>query len=253
MPMFKKAIFLVLACCIGGNLQAQTAEELLAQAQLLEKQMKEVDALNKYREVLQVSPGHVTAFTAASLISSREGQRQKEKAAKQEQFENAKTYAYEALKVEPENAEANFAMAFAWDKIAQISGAKEKVAAFKEVKKYADLALKFKPDYGEAFYLIGKWHDQLSNLSAIEKGAAKVLFGGVPPGTIEEAISNYEKCRQLKPSFIINYFDLAKLYRKNNQETQAFEVLEKMMKLRPIYQDDPGIKAEGKKMLDAMQ
>ena len=49
------------------------------------------------------------------------------------------------------------------------------------------------------------------------------------------------------------YYDLAKVYRQNNQETQAFEVLNKAMRLRPIYQDDPAIKAECKKMLEDMQ
>ena len=75
----------------------------------------------------------------------------------------------------------------------------------------------------------------------------------MPPGSIEAAIADYEKCRKLKPSYILNYYDLAKVYRENNQETQAFEVLNKVMRLRPIYQDDPGIKAECKKMLEDMQ
>ena len=251
--MLKKTILLLFSSWAMLSVQAQSVDELVAQAQQLEKQMKEVEALNKYKEVLQVSPGHVVAQSQASLICSREGQRQKEKAGKQEYFNEAKIFAYEALKVEPENPVANYAMALALNHIALISGAKEKVAAFKEVKKYADLALKFNPEYGEAYHLLGRWNYELSNLGAIEKAAAKVLFGGVPPGSIEAAIADYEKCRQLKPSYILNYYDLAKVYRENNQETQAFEVLNKVMKLRPIYQDDPGIKAECKKMLEDMQ
>lgn len=251
--MLKKTILIFFSCWAVLSVQAQSVDELLAQAQLLEKQMKEVEALNKYKEVLQVSAGHVYAQSHASLICSREGQRQKEKTAKQEFFNEAKIFAYEALKVEPENAEANYAMAVALNHIALISGAKEKVAAFKEVKKYADLALKFNPEFGEVYHLLGRWNYELSNLSTIEKAAAKVLFGGVPPGSIEAAIADYEKCRQLKPSYILNYYDLAKVYKETNQETQSFEVLNKAMKLRPIYQDDPGIKAECKKMLEAMQ
>lgn len=251
--MLKKTIILFFACWASLSAQGQTVEEIVAQAQQLEKQMKEHEALEKYREALQVSPGHVQSFTQASLLSGREGARQKDKAAKQEFFNNAKIYAYEALKVEPENAEANYAMAVALARIGQISGAKEKVAAAKEVKKYADLALKFKPDYAEAWHLIGKWNFDLYNLGTIEKAAAKVLFGGVPPGTMEDAIAAYEKCLKLKPSFIQNYYDLALAYRQNNQETQGMEVLNKGMKMRPIYQDDPGYKAEMKKMLEDMQ
>ncbi|MGN7721843.1 hypothetical protein [Chitinophaga sp. 22620] len=251
--MLKKTIFLLMICGIAMGVKAQSAEELLSQAQQLTKQMKETEALAKYKELLQVSPGHVIAFTQASLICSREGARQKDKAAKQEWFDQARVYAYEALKVEPENPEANYAQAVYYARLAQISGAKEKVAAAKEVKKYADLALKFKPDYGEVYHLIGKWNFDLHNLSSIEKAAAKVLFGGVPPGTMEDAIASYEKCMQLKPSFIINYLDLAIAFKQNNQETQSMEVLNKAMKLRPIFQDDVAYKAECKKMLEEMQ
>jgi tetratricopeptide (TPR) repeat protein len=251
--MLKKTVILLFACWASLSVSAQTVEEIVAQAQQLEKQMKEGEALEKYREALQVSPGHVQAFTQASLLAGREGARHKDKAAKQEYFNNAKIYAYEALKVAPENAEANYAMAVALARIGQISGAKEKVAAAKEVKKYADLALKFKPEYGEAWHLIGKWNFDLYNYGTIEKAAAKVLFGGVPPGTMEDAIAAYEKCLKLKPSFIQNYYDLALAYRQNNQETQGMEVLNKGMRMRPIYQDDPGYKADMKKMLEAMQ
>lgn len=251
--MLKKTIFLFFACWVSLSLQAQSVEELFGQAQLLEKQMKDGEALAKYKEVLQVSPGHVGAFNQASLISGREGGRLKDKAQKMEAYNNAKIFAFEALKVEPENAVANYAMADAWARIGSISGAKEKVAAFSETKKYADLAIKYKPDYAEVYHLLGKWNYDLSNLSGIEKAAAKVLFGGVPPGTIQDAITSYEKCNQLKVSIIQNYLDLAIAYQHNNQETQAMEVLNKAMKLRPIYIDDIGYKAECKKMLDAMQ
>lgn len=251
--MLKKAIIIFFTCWVSLSLQAQSVEELFAQAQLLEKQMKDGEALLKYKEVLQVSPGHVSSFNQSSLISGREGARLKDKVQKQEFFNNAKIYAFEALKVEPENPTANYAMAMAWAQIGSISGAKEKVAAFSETKKYADLAIKYKPDYAEAYHLLGKWNYDLSNLSGIEKAAAKVLFGGVPPGTIQGAIASYEKCNQLKASIIQNYLDLAIAYKHNNQETLSMEVLNKAMKLRPILSDDAGYKAECKKMLDAMQ
>ncbi|MRG45620.1 hypothetical protein GFS24_10865 [Chitinophaga sp. SYP-B3965] len=251
--MLKKTILLFLTCWVSLSLQAQSVEELFAQAQMLEKQMKDGEALAKYKEVLQVSPGHVASFSQASLICGREGGRQKDKAQKLEFFNNAKIYAFEALKVEPENPTANYAMAMTWAYIGSISGAKEKVAAFSETKKYADLAIKFKPDYAEVYHLLGKWNYDLSNLSGIEKAAAKVLFGGVPPGTIEEAIASYEKCNQLKASIIQNYLDLAIAFRHSNKETQAMEILNKGLRLRPILSDDQGYKMEMKKMLDAMQ
>lgn len=251
--MLKKTFLLCCASLLALASFSQTVEESLAQAKQLTLQMKETEALQQYKDILQADPGNVTALNQSSLICSREGARQKDKSAKMEWFNNAKIFAYEAMKVDVENPESNYAMALAWARIAQISGAKEKVAAAKEVKKYVDLAIKFKPDYGEAFHLLGKWNFDIYNLSSIEKAAAKVLFGGMPAATLEDAIANYEKCRQLTPGFILNYLDLAIAFRQNNQETQAMEILNKAMRLRPIYQDDPGYKAECKKLLDSMQ
>lgn len=251
--MLKKTFLLCCAVFLALASHGQTVEESLAQAKQLVLQMKETDALQQYKDILQADPGNVTAHIQSSLICSREGARQKEKSAKLEWFNQARIHAYEAMKVDEEHPEANYAMALAWARIAQISGAKEKVAAAKEVKKYVDLAIKFKPDYGEAFHLLGKWHFDIFNLSSIEKAAAKVLFGGMPAATLDDAIANYEQCRKLTPSFILNYLDLAIALRQNNQETQAMEVLNKAMRLRPIYQDDPGYKAECKKLLDSMQ
>jgi hypothetical protein len=58
---------------------------------------------------------------------------------------------------------------------------------------------------------------------------------------------------KLKPSFILNYLDLAIAFKQNNQETQSMEVLNKAVRLRPILQDDVAYKAECKKMLEEMQ
>ncbi|WP_295117301.1 hypothetical protein [uncultured Chitinophaga sp.] len=251
--MFKKISSLLILLAVAFSVHAQTVEELQAEAQTLEKQMKEADALAKYRDILKIQPANVPAMVQASLLAVREGYRQKDKAAKQTYYTEAKTLAEQALAADASNAEANFAMAVVLGRIGLISGAKEKVASAKEVKKYADLALKFKPDYPEVYHLLGKWNFELANLSSIEKTAAKVLFGGVPPGTIQDAIANYEKCRKLKPAYVINWYDLAIAYHQDNKDTEAMEILRKMNGLRPIIFDDLQTKAEGKKMLEGMQ
>ncbi|HEU4555020.1 MAG TPA: hypothetical protein VFS25_19370 [Chitinophaga sp.] len=248
--------FLVAALLLlfsAGALYAQSVDELLEQAKTLEKQMKEADALAKYKEVLKAQPQQVAALIGASELSSREGNRQKEKEDKARYFNEAREYAVEALKIAPNNADANYAMSVALGRLALISGAKEKVAASRDVKKYAELAIKFNPNFGQAYHVLGKWNYEVANLSFLERNAAKALFGGLPDGSMEQAIANYEKCRKLAPGFILNYYELARAYNKTDQQTLAMDVLRKAITLRPVTQDDPGIKAECKKMLEEMQ
>ncbi|PUZ24296.1 Tetratricopeptide repeat-containing protein [Chitinophaga costaii] len=250
--MFRGLLFAaMLGFCLPAK--AQTVEELLQQGDQLEKQMKEVDALNKYKEVLKIQSNNLTALTWASLLDSREGDRQEKKEAKSRFFEEAKAYAAQALAVGPNDPDANYAMAVAMGRIALIAGAKDKVAASKDVKQYAELAIKFRPNFGEAWYVLGKWNYEVATLNAFEKGAAKMLFGGLPDGTLANAIADFEKCRQLNPGFILNYYDLAIAYKKNDQIDKAEEILRKVPALRPIHQDDPKFKANCKKLLEDMQ
>lgn len=242
------ALFLVSAASF-----AQTADEMAEQARQLEKQMKDAAALSLYKDALKVQPDNVAALTGASEVSSREGSRAGDKEEKSRIFAEAKSYAEQALKVAPENADANYVMAVAISRIAQTAGAKEKVAASKEVKRYAELAIKFNPKYAKAYYVLGKWNYDVANMNTLEKAAAKMLFGGMPEATLQEAIVNFEKCRKMDPSFLPNYPELAKAYKENDELEKCIEVLRKAVTLRPIYQDDLNIKSACKKMLEDLE
>jgi tetratricopeptide (TPR) repeat protein len=251
--MFKRMMavsFLVLAVLF---VKAQSVSEMVEEAKQLEKQMKEAEALEKDKDILKIQPTEIDALTQASQLSSRIGNRQKNKDAKIPYFNQAKSYAQQALKVNPNSAEANLSMAIAMGRVALISGAKDKVAASKDVKRYAELAIKFDPSLAQAYHVLGKWNFEVANLNAFERGAAKMLFGGLPDGSLQNAINNYEKARQLDPGFLLNYYELARAYKENDQQDKAIEVLKKALTLRNITQDDANIKVDCKKMLDDLQ
>lgn len=242
--------FLLLA---AFAVKAQTVDEIVEQAKQLEKQMKEESAYDKDREVLKIQPNQLSALIHASEMASRIGNRQKNKDDKSSYFNQAKSYAQQALKIDPNNADANYAMSVAMGRMALISGAKDKVAASKDVKKYAELAIKFNPNMGQAYHVLGKWNYEVATLNVFERSAAKMLFGGLPDGSIAKAIANYEKCRQLDPGFILNYYELARAYKYNDQQDKAIDVLKKALALRSIVEDDNSIKADCKKMLEDLQ
>lgn len=251
--MLSKVFLAASLLLFSGISYSQTVEDLIEQAHQQEKQMKESAALTSFKDALKIQPDNLAALTGASELSAREGYRQKDKEERNRSYSDAKTYAEQAIKLAPENADANYVMAVAMGRAAMVAGAKEKVAASKEVKKYAELALKFNPKYAKAWHVLGKWNYEVANMNALERAAAKMLFGGVPEGSLDSAIANYERCRKLDPSFLLNYLELAKAYKEHEEQDKAIEVLRKAVSLRPIFQDDPGIKAECKKMLEDME
>ncbi|MBO9728187.1 MAG: tetratricopeptide repeat protein [Chitinophaga sp.] len=233
--------------------KAQSVSEMVEEARQLEKQMKESEAFEKDKDILKIQPTELDALNQASQLCSRIGNRQKSKDDKVNYFNMAKSYAQQALKVNPNSPDANLSMAIAMGRMALISGAKDKVAASKDVKKYAELAIKFNPSLAQAYHVLGKWNFEVANLNAFERGAAKMLFGGLPDGSLQNAINNYEKCRQLDPAFLLNYYELARAYKENDQQDKAIEVLKKALTLRNIVYDDATTKMDCKKMLDDLQ
>lgn len=251
--MLKSVLAFAFLLSFSAVLYGQTADELVEQAKQLEKQMSESAALARYREVLKIQPDNIAALTGASELCSRDGYRQKKEDDKIRSYDDARSYAEQAIKLAPENADANYVMAVAMGRKAMTAGAKEKVAASKEVKKYAELALKFNPTYAKAWHVLGKWNYEVSNLNTFEKAAAKMLFGGLPEGTLTAAISNYERCRKLDPSIVLNYLELARAYKENEEQDKAIETLKKAVALRSVYQDDDNIKSQCKKMLEELE
>lgn len=251
--MLNKVFLAASLLFFSGIAYSQTVEELVEQAHQQEKQMKETAAIASLKEAIKIQPDNIAALTSVSELCAREGYRQKDKEERMRIYNDARTYAEQALKLAPENADANYVMAVALGRVAMSAGAKEKVTASREVKRYAELALKFNPRYAKAWHVLGKWNYEVANLNALEKAAAKMLFGGLPEGSLDNAITNYEKCRKIDPSFLLNYLELAKAYKEHDELDKAIEVLRKAVSLRPILQDDPGIKAECKKMLEDLE
>lgn len=238
---------------LGIISRSQDVQYLVKQGEELEKATRDAEALAKYLEALKLAPNDLKALCKASEMYSILGNRQKEKAKKIEHFNAASTYAKQALSVDAKSADANYAMAVAMGRMALISSGKEKVQNVREIKKYCDAALAVDPNHIRALHVLGKWHLEVTTLNFAEKAALKIVYGGLPPASLPQAILNFEKARSIDQGFILNYLELAKAYMENGQSDKAIDVLTKMSRLPPKTADDPSYKAEGKKMLESLQ
>jgi hypothetical protein len=90
-------------------------------------------------------------------------------------------------------------------------------------------------------------------VSTLERAGAKIFYGGVPHGTLDNAILYYEKSRSLMPNFILNYLSLATAYHKDDQIEKAIAVLKIMQNLPVSTEDDEKHKADALKLIKAWQ
>lgn len=232
---------------------AQDVSTLSREAEKLESSFHEYDALQKYKEVLRHQPTNLNALCRASDLCSRIGHREESKAKRADYYKAARTYAEVALKVNPQSAEANFVMAVAMGRMAMISSGKEKVQYVNEIRRYAETTLKYDPNSFKAYHVLGKWNYEVSNLSPVERALAKLLFGGMPKASLQDAIRYYEKSKSLESSFALNYLELAKAYHRNHQDDKAKELLKKLETLPNKIEDDARIKQEGKELLKELK
>ena len=220
---------------------------LLSQGAALEKQLKEPEALEKYKEVLKKDPNNLTALTSASFLSSKIGVRSSGDT-KVKLYNDAREYGERAVKIAPNDAEANYVMGVAMGRIAEFSDTKQKIEYSKDVKKYAEAALEADKTHAGAWHLLGKWNHGVKDLGATKLLIIKTIYGGLPKASFETAIECYNKAIKYDSDYILYYLDLAKSYEKLGQKDYAKAVLKKAMALTPKYVDDPKYLAECRQM-----
>lgn len=249
-----KLLLTTFLSCILMTAWSQDINVLLKEADNLEKQQKETEALEKYKLVLLQEPTQLKALVKGAELNASLGNRQTDKNGKRLYYETAFSFANRAFQADSNQADAAYVMAMASGKMTEVETENKKlIALVKDVKYYVDKAIALNPDHAKANYTMGKWHYEMANLSGLKKVAVKMLYGGLPPGTMEEAIQYMEKCKTLEPYFVANYLDLAKAYKDDHKPAQAIEVLNKLVKLPTRTTDDIALKAEGSKLLAAMQ
>ena len=215
--------------------------------------MHENEAFLKYAEVLKLDPANLPALCKCSELSSRIGARQADKEKMQPYFIAARNYASSALRVNQNSSEANCAMALALGRISLIAGTRERVILAKDVKDYADNAIRLDPNNFRAYHILGRWNYDVSNLNLAEKSFARVFYGKLPSATLEEAIYNFEKSRDLKPGFILNYYELARSYHRMGEDKKAIANLRILLNLPNLIYDDTRVKVIARQLMTEWQ
>lgn len=228
---------------------SQDENKLMSEARQLETAFKENEAMVKYLDVLKIQPRNYTALCKVSELYSLLGKRQPTKEKQKIYYRAARNYAQQALLVNPSHPDANFVMALAMGRMAIISSGEEKIKAVKDIKIYAEKCVQLDPQGFKGYHILGRWHYEISNLSSVEKWLVKIAYGSLPEASLQDAIANYEKSRQLNPGLLINYMELAKCFHRNDENKKANEMLQQVMQLPSKTIDDPTVKEEARKLM----
>jgi tetratricopeptide (TPR) repeat protein len=198
-------------------------------------------ALRQYEVVLAEQPNHVQALTHASRMLTNIGGRLSldHKAEKKKYYEQAKTYALSALRLDPQVVDTHLAYVVALGLLTEVAGsASERVRDAKVIKTEAETIIKLDSTFGAGYFVLGKWHLEVSKLNWMEKLACDLFFGGLPEASVSTAIACLKKASQLEPNTILYLYGEASAYEYEGDKTTAIALLKKAIALPPKEPDD---------------
>ncbi len=244
------ALFMFILPCA---LFSQDINQLLKEAQQQEFSFHENEAFLKYAEILKLEPANLVALCKCSELSCRIGARQPTKDKMHPYFTAGKNYAATAYRLYPNSSSANFAMSLSIGRVSLVGTNRERVEMARDVRTYAENAVRLDPNNFGAYHILGRWNYEVNNLNLAEKTFAKVLYGGLPKASIQQAIYYYEKSRSIDPAFLLNYLELARTYHHMDDDRKAVAYLRILLNLPNRMYDDMRVKVQAKQMLSEWQ
>lgn len=169
-------------------------------------------------------------------------------------YYSAEKWALKAVAQCPDTANSHFFVAITSGLLALHEGGKQKVARSKIVKAEAEKTLQINPNHHGGYHVLGRWHRELANLSWVLKAAAKVIYGGVPPGASNEAsVANFKKAIEISPEWINHHKELGLTYIEMKEWNLAAEQFQIALDLPIRDHQDESHKKECRKLLEQVK
>ncbi len=162
-----------------------------------------------------------------------------------ERYRKALEHAQRGLDLAPDSPQAHVDVAVVTGKIAGVSGPRTKLRLAPAVAEHARRAIELDPGSWEAYHVLGEWNVQIATLGGLKRLGASLL-GGLPEASLEEAVANFEKARELAPGSIRNRLALGRAYLEADREEEARAELEAAASLPPSEPRDPALQREAR-------
>jgi tetratricopeptide (TPR) repeat protein len=169
-------------------------------------------ALNYFRVAEAIEPRNVSVLWRISKQYSDLIDTTKPEEAAEQVAKKAFDYAQRAVEIDPKVAKAHLNLAIAYGKMTDFVGNKEKLEYSKFIKQEAVKSIELDATDDFAWHVLGRWHSGVANVSGALKLLAKLVYGGMPPASNDEAVRCLKKATELAPQRIVHHAELARAY-----------------------------------------
>jgi tetratricopeptide (TPR) repeat protein len=170
-------------------------------------------ALSAFRAAEQIEPRNPGVLLRISKQYSDLIEETKPEAVARTVAQKALNYALRAVEIDPNSAKAHLSVAVSYGKLTDFVGSKTKVEYSRLVRDETLRSIELDPTDDFAWHVLGRWHQGVANVSGVLKALAKVVYGGLPPASNEEAVRCMKKAIELAPQRLIHHSELARIYK----------------------------------------
>ncbi len=107
------------------------------------------------------------------------------------------------------------------------------------MKEYAERALKLDPTDSYAWHVLGAWNYELAQMGPLSRAFVKMVYGGMPPASNEEAERLFRKAMELAPERVSHHAELGRTLAVLGRKDEARLELNKALSLPSREKDDP--------------
>ena len=227
---------------------SQSAAEWKRKGDALDAAGRTKDALAAYQEAAKKSPNDAAILVKIAkqygdMMTTLAGAARKDAAAK------SLEYSRKAVAVAPKFSDSHLALAISLGKNTEFMGTRQKIEASREMKTAADTALRLNRKSDYAHHLLGRWHQEMAGIGGGTRALAKVIYGGVPKGSYDEALEYFDTARKLKPKRLIHQIEYGRTLAMMGREAEAKNEINKGLSMPNREADDAESKARGQKAL----
>jgi FimV-like protein len=255
-------LFIALGILLPGTCAAavSTADDstqvsmLIAQGnEYAEKTFDNEKALEKYNEAFALSPNNYEILWRVSRTYVDIGEHlpkatDVEKQKQLEYYEKSLDFAKKAVAVNPKGAMGYTREAIANGRIALFRGIWESLDLVKQTKANCEKAIELDSKEAAAYYVLGR-----TNAKVCEKPKFIRWPLGIGWANMDDAVKNYEKAIELRPSFIMYRLDCARAYIEMDEYAKAREHLIKIASLPKEDEDDDVFRKEASELLQKIK
>ncbi len=233
-------------------LSSATAESWIAQGDAADRALKTREALACYEKAERLKPDDASLLIK---LAKQHGELMTELSgnAKKQSGETALAYAQRALALAPKMADAELAVAICYGRLLDLVPARTRVEYSRRVFEHATAASRLDPKSDYAWHMLGRWHQAVATMDGLTRSIVKVVYGGLPSASLEEARSCFERAIKLRPNRLAHHIELGRTLAMMDRTEEAKKLLEKGLAMPNRERDDPGTKARGQETLDSLR